>query len=244
MILSYLMLAIIVFIAALVQSTSGFGFGIIFMAIMPLILPYKECNVLTLATVLCLQVYTVIKFRRHINYRMVIVPAIAALIFGSIGVHLMIRMSGTAMNFVLGIFLWVLAFYLIFLASRIHLKKNPITGFFAGSFGGFMDGMFAIGGPPMVAYFDSVMNDPMEYQATLQLYFMITTVNVLFNNIICGNFTAKLVAPLSISIVCCLVGTTLGMHFTQKVSMKLVRKLAYTVMLLAGAYHIIKGFIG
>ena len=157
MILSYLMLAIIVFIAALVQSTSGFGFGIIFMAIMPLILPYKECNVLTLATVLCLQVYTVIKFRQHINYRMVIVPAIAALIFGSIGVHLMISMSGTAMNFVLGIFLWGLAFYLIFLASRVHLKKNPITGFFAGSFGGFMDGMFAIGGPPMVAYFDSVM---------------------------------------------------------------------------------------
>ena len=98
MILSYLMLAIIVFIAALVQSTSGFGFGIIFMAVMPLILPYKECNVLTLATVLCLQVYTVIKFRRHINYRMVIVPAIAALIFGSIGVHLMISMSGTAMT--------------------------------------------------------------------------------------------------------------------------------------------------
>ncbi|MGX5377455.1 sulfite exporter TauE/SafE family protein [Ligilactobacillus sp. LYQ135] len=238
---TYIALAIVVFGAALVQSTSGFGFGIIFMAIMPLILPYKECNVLTLATVLVLQVYTVIKFRKHINFKLVIVPAIAALIFGSIGVHLMISINARLMDFVLGGFLWILAFYLIILANRIHLKKNTITGFCAGAFGGFMDGMFAIGGPPMVAYFDSVMNDPMEYQATLQTYFMITTVNVLVNNILYGNFTSKYAWPLVISIISCLAGTTLGMHFTQKISMKFVRKLAYTVMVLAGAYHIFKG---
>ena len=104
--------------------------------------------------------------------------------------HLMISMSGTAMNFVLGIFLWVLAFYLIFLASRVHLKKNPITGFFAGSSAVLWMACLPLGDRQWFAYFDSVMNDPMEYQATLQLYFMITTVNVLFNNIICGNFTA------------------------------------------------------
>lgn len=243
MILNYIMLAIVVFFSSLVQSTSGFGFGIIFMAIMPLILPYKECNVLTLATVLCLQTYTVIKFRRHIDIKMVVIPSIAALIFGSLGVHLMISMSSGLMNFILGIFLWALAFYLIVIAQRVHLNKNPLTGFIAGSLGGFMDGMFAIGGPPMVAYFDSVMTDPIEYQATLQLYFMITTVNVLINNIVCGSLTAKMLFPLSISIISCLIGTTIGMHFTEKVSMKLVRKLAYTVMLIAGAYHILKIFI-
>ena len=52
---SYIALAVIVFGAALVQSTSGFGFGIVFMAIMPLILPYKECanfnNRLSIASV-------------------------------------------------------------------------------------------------------------------------------------------------------------------------------------------------
>lgn len=241
---SYIALAVIVFGAALVQSTSGFGFGIVFMAIMPLILPYKECNVLTLATVLVLQMYTLIKFRKHINFKLVLIPAIAALIFGSLGVHLMISINARMMNFILGGFLWILAFYLIVLAKRIHLKQSPVTGFFAGSFGGFMDGMFAIGGPPMVAYFDSVINDPLEYQATLQTYFMITTVNVLINNILCGNFTSQYAFPLCISIVSCLAGTTLGMHFTEKISMQLVRKLAYTVMIVAGAYHIFKGIIG
>lgn len=243
MVLSYCMLVVVVFISSLIQSTSGFGFGIIFMAIMPMILPYKECNVLTLATVLFLQAYTVVKFRHHIDLKMVIIPSIAALIFGSIGVHLMINISTKLMNFILGVFLWVLALYLIVIAQRVHLNKNPITSFFAGSLGGFMDGMFAIGGPPMVAYFDSVMTDPMEYQATLQLYFMITTINVLINNIVYGNLTSKMISPLLLSITSCLVGTTIGMHFTEKVSMKLVRKLAYTVMLIAGAYHIFKIFI-
>lgn len=242
--MSFILLGIVVFIAAIIQSTSGFGFGIFSMALLPLFLPYKEANVLTLATVLCLQVYTIIKFRKHINLKMVFVPGIAAIIFGSIGVHLMISLKPRIMDFILGFFLWGLAFYMIFLASRIRLKKSPITGFFAGSFGGFMDGMFAIGGPPMVAYFDSVMEDPVEYQATLQFYFMVTTLNVIINNILCGNFNAKLIPPLSVSIVCCLVATTIGMHFTQKISMKVVRRLAYTVMVLAGAYHFVKGFIG
>lgn len=240
--MSYILLAIIIFIAAIIQSTSGFGFGIFSMALLPLFLPYKEANVLTLATVLVLQIYTVIKFRKHINFKLVTAPGIAAIIFGSIGVHLMISLSDQVMNIILGIFLWSLAFYMIFLANRINLKKSVITGLFAGSLGGFMDGMFAIGGPPMVAYFDSVIDDPLEYQSTLQLYFMITTANVIFNNILCGNFNATLIPPLSITIICCLIGTTIGMHFTERISMKVIRKLAYIVMLLAGAYHFYKAF--
>lgn len=241
--MTYLLLGIVVFIAAIIQSTSGFGFGIFSMALLPLFLPYKEANILTLITVFCLQLFTIIKFRKHINFKLVITPGIAAIIFGSIGVHLMLNLSSAVMDLILGIFLCSLAFYMIFIANRIHLKKSIFNGFLAGSFGGFMDGMFAIGGPPMVAYFDSIIKSPIEYQATLQLYFLITTVNVILNNIFCGNLTSSLIAPLSISIICCLVATSIGIHFTQKISMKIVRRLAYTVMIFAGIYHFIKIFI-
>lgn len=235
-------LALVTFISALVQSTSGFGFGILSMAILPFFFPYRKCTVIVVATVLILQLYTIISMRKHLKWKMVLYPAVASLICGFIGVHMMVRLSSRTMGFILGFFMWVLALYLIFGAKYVHLKRNPLVGSAAGALGGFMDGMFAIGGPPMVAYFDSVMDDPLEYQVTLQLYFAITTVNVLINNIACGNFTAQMTGPLCITIVACVIGTTIGMRIMHHVSMKFVRRMAYIVMLAAGTYHLLQGF--
>lgn len=243
MLLQFIFLALIVFIAAMVQSTSGFGFGIIFMAIMPLLITYKHANFLSVATCLVLQIYVLLKLRHHLNFKLVIVPVIASLISSSIGVRLMVNINPHLMNFILGFFLWTLAFYLIVIAKHVHLKKNIFVGFCAGAFGGLMEGLFAIGGPPMVAYYDSVISDPLEYQATIQTYFAITTINVVINNIICGNFTHTLVWPLLIAIIACIAGTTVGMHILKNISMQMIRKLAYTVMILAGTYDILKGIL-
>ena len=242
-ILQNILLAITVLIAALTQSTSGFGFGIVFMAIMPIFWPFKECVVISLTTGLFLQLITITRLHKYINWHLVIYPTIGAIIGGTIGVHLMVKMNKDIVNLILGLFLWTLAIYMIFIAKRVHLRKTFSTAIGAGLLGGFMGGMFSIGGPPMVAYYDSIINDTLIYQSTIQTYFSLTTLNNLFNNFLCGNISIKLLSPLCITLIFCFIGTIIGIKISSKISMKTVRKIAYAVMMLAGTYDLIKAFI-
>lgn len=238
-----LLLMLVIFCAALVQSTSGFGFGIVSVAMLPVFMPYKEVVPLVLLTCLFLQVLTVVRLRNYIDWKLILLPALGAILCGSISVRLMLNIPEKLMYFILGLFLWLLALYLVFIAPKVKLKShNPWLGFIAGSIGGFMDGMFTIGGPPMVAYFDSIVEKPKVYQASLQMYFILTTVNVLINNILCGNFTSRLLLPACFTLIACFLGTMVGMRILNRISMNTVRKLAYLVMMGAGTYNLWKVF--
>lgn len=240
---SLLLMMVVVFIAAIVQSTSGFGFGIVCMAVLPIIIPYKEATVLVLVTCLFLQWITVIRLRHYIRWSMILLPSLGAIMCGAISVRLMLGLSEWVMHFILGIFLWILALYLMLIAPKVKLTShNPLVGFLAGSIGGFMDGMFTIGGPPMVAYFDSIVEEPKVYQASLQMYFTLTTVNVIINNMLCGNFTKALIQPACFTLAACFIGTMVGIKILDRISMTVVRKLAYLVMMVAGTYNLIKIF--
>ena len=59
--ITYLILIGVIFVAAIVQELSGFGFGTIAMAILPIFLAYKTCNMLVLLASLLIEIYTIIK---------------------------------------------------------------------------------------------------------------------------------------------------------------------------------------
>lgn len=171
-------------------------------------------------------------------------PAIFGIIASSIGVNIMVSINPKVMDLILGIFLWSMAIYLLLIAPKIKLRNhNLFIGTLAGIFSGFMRGMFAVGSPPIAIYYSSVLDDTKIYQATIQTYFNITTITILITNIICHNFTIKLIVPLCVTIICCLLATWLGLHVLNKVSMQFIRTISYLLMFIAGAYDFIKFFI-
>lgn len=241
--LNIILIALIAFGSALILITSGFGFGSLFMAIIPLLIPYQDAAFISVLTTMFLQIAVIAKYFNKINWRLIIIPTVISFITGSIGVHLMVKMTASTMALILGIFLWILAFYMIWIAPKIHLKKSAPIEITVGALSGFMGGMFAIGGPPMVAYYDSIIDDPIEYQATIQTFFFITSINLLINDFLCVKITSQLSLLALASIVGCLLGTFIGNRILQKISMQTVRKLAYLVMLSAGSYNLIKALL-
>ena len=241
--MSIVFIACIAFCAALIQTTGGFGFGSLFVPLVSLLLPYKYATMISVLTCMFLQITIIIRYFNKIKWNIIIFPALASFITSSIGVHLMVGFSSKFMAILLGIFLWILAIYLIFIAPKIHLKKNFLTEVGVGCLSGLSGGLFAVGGPPMVAYYDSVIDEPIIYQATIQTFFFLTSIVLLINDFLCTKFTADLVPISAFSIIGCLVGTFIGNKILQRISMNTVRKIAYTVMLLAGTYNLIKGLI-
>lgn len=121
--LNIILIALIAFGSALILITSGFGFGSLFMAIIPLLIPYQDAAFISVLTTMFLQIVVIAKYFNKINWRLIIIPTVISFITGSIGVHLMVKMTASTMALILGIFLWILAFYMIWIAPKIHLKK-------------------------------------------------------------------------------------------------------------------------
>ena len=238
---SIIFITLIGFCAAIIQTTGGFGFGSLFVPLVSMIVAYRYATFISIITCMFLQISIIIKYFKKIQWQLIIAPAIISFFTSYLGIHLMVGFSSKTMAVLLGIFLWILAIYLILIAPKVRLKKNIWAELGVGAVSGFTGGMFAVGGPPMVAYYDSVIDDPVTYQATIQTFFFLTSIAMVTEDILCIHLSSKIGILAFFGIIGCSVGTFVGTKILQRISMKTVRKIAYIVMLLAGTYNLAKG---
>ena len=237
----FLVTALIAFAGSFVQSSSGFGYAIVCMALWPLLMPFRTASILEAVTAFFMVVYITARLFRHIDWKLLLPPACVAGVFSLLGVNTLMALSETAMHKILGVALLVLAVYFIFFSARVHLHPTLLTGMAAGMAGGFCGGLFNIGGPPMVAYFFSVTDDKLKYNATLQAFFCVNTITIFCIHLVKGNLTADML-PLGAAALCgTALGTISGFLLFRKLTMKGIKKIIYTFMVCAGFYMVLFG---
>ena len=119
-----------------------------------------------------------VKYRRHINWKLLWWPLVANSVFSLAGIWFQDAGTETLLRRILGITLVVLSIYFIFFSSRLVIRANLWTGLAAGAISGVCGGLMSIGGPPMVAYYLAATRSKEEYAATLQTYFIFSTVYI------------------------------------------------------------------
>ena len=131
--ITYLILIGVIFVAAIVQELSGFGFGTLAMAILPIFLAYKTCNMLVLSASLLIEIYTIIKLFKYIQWKLVIIPTFVSVIISILGTHLMLGLSTKTLSIIMACFLWIMAGYLSLIAPKLKVSANLFTGLIAGA---------------------------------------------------------------------------------------------------------------
>lgn len=239
--MSYLIVALAALLGSFVQSASGFGYAIICMSIWPLVLPFRSASIIEVLTAFVMVVYITLRLRRHINWKLLLWPAATSMLFSTLGVFTLMASTESSMRRILGVALICLSIYFIFFSDTVHLKPTRLTGFAAGIISGFCGGLFNIGGPPMVAYFLSVTDDKMEYNATLQCYFCLTTIYIFAVHFVMGNVTQEIMELSGAALVGLAVGTGIGSQLFRRLSMAGIRKFVYIFMVTAGIYLVVMG---
>lgn len=231
-----LFIAFIALIGSFIQSASGFGYAILCMALGSLILPFRVVTIVEVITAFAMVLYISIKLYKHINFKLMLFPLISSLAASTLGVFTLMASTETLMRRVLGVALIVLSIYFIFFSAKIRIKPTPINGLIAGAISGFFGGLFNIGGPPIVAYFLSVTDDKMEYNATLQCYFAFTTVYIFFMHLFLGNVTGEVIKYSLVGLIGVGLGVGGGLNFFKKLSLNTIKKMVYSFMVIAGLY--------
>lgn len=231
----------VILLSAFLQGCTGFGFSIVGMSLLPFIMPMKDAAAVTAASAIVMNAAIAVRLRKSINAKLMLYPLLTSTITSVLGIFALETVSDAVVRRILGAILILTAVFLIVFSKRIHLSASPVNGLIVGALSGFLSGLFNLGGPPMVVYFMSVTDDKLEFNATLQYYFTINGVLILFLHLLSGHFTTIVLQFSIIALAAVMVGAVLGYALFKKMTFSAIRRAINGFMVVFGIYLLIRG---
>lgn len=222
-------------LAGFVQGVSGFGAGIVFMSIVPYFLSVTASAAISNFVCLMLEIMMVIRYRKYINKKIILMPAVFFIVGGTIGIILASNMDTRLMKLILGGFLILLSIYMLIFRSKMKLKDNLLTMFVCGFVSGLCDGMFSIGGPLMVLYFLATTKSKEEYLGTIQTFFLICAIYNLALRTYRGLFTVDLLGYALVGTAAIFAGLAVGNRVVDKIDDQMMQKIVCVMIGISGA---------
>ena len=239
--LPYLITGLVALVAATVHSGIGFGYAIIGMSILPLIIPFRSAAAIISLTVCLLSGILFFRLRKHVRLNTLAWPLIGVTIFMPLGLNTMMGSTDPLMRRLLGGLLLLLCLYFFFLGDKVRVRPTRVNGLIAGVVSGFLGGMFIIAGPFLTIYFISTVEDKREYNASLQGVMAIMAPYQLLLHVLWGNMTVQMLRLSAVAAVCVVVGSMLGFMAFQRLKMPALKRIVYCFMMVFGVYLALGG---
>lgn len=237
---TYLYFIVIVFAASLLQAYMGFGFALVAMAFLPLILPYTKAVALNTGIAIVSTIYMSIKHRKDIQWKTLLPILIPSVVIGMTVTAFSFRVDSKLMLILLGVMLIVLAVWSFLFAGRVKMRPTVAGGTAMGAVCGVCNGLFSIGGPAAALYLLPAVEGKEKYFATIQLYFAVCNTTNLIVRIAKGSFEAGDWKLLFIGWGAMLLGTFVGQKiFKRTTDSKNFAKAVYALVGVNGLWLIV-----
>ena len=161
-------IALIVAFAAATQSITGFGFALIAVPGLALLLGPKVAVVAMSSIGVPLVIWNAIRWRHDILWREAITISVAALLGMPVGLVILTRANDRVLTAVIGITILVMS---LSLWQGLRLPKGRPTELAAGFTSGALSTSVGTNGPPLVIAFQAIGLQPKAFRATLQACF-------------------------------------------------------------------------
>ena len=221
--------------ASFVQRTTGFGFGIFIMTMLPFLMPsYGEATTLsgllamTTSTIIC------IRMRKFITWKRLIPILLTFIIISTPTIFLSTRIDNQSLNRILGITLILTALYFALFSGKIKLKTTLPYQIGAGTVSGVMGGFFGMQGPPAVLYFISSEPDKNHYIAMAQTYFLLGNSVMTAVRAANGFLTATVGRNYLFCLAAVFIGTMLGSWAFKRIPGKIFPYIVYSYIGISG----------
>lgn len=225
--------------ASFVQRTTGFGFGIFIMTMLPALMPsYGEATTLSGILAMTTSLIIVIQKRRYIVWKRLLPILITFIVVSTGAVFLLTKMEYRVLNLLLGVTLIAVSIYFAFFSRRIRVKPNLPTQVVAGGVSGLMGGFFGMQGPPAVLYFVSAENDKEHYLAMTQTYFLLGNVLMTIVRACPGFFTSTVAMGYIYGIGGVVIGNIIGAYVFRHLSGLVLKYVIYGYIGISGLMFI------
>ena len=222
-------------LASFVQRVSGFGFGIIAMAVFTYLLPsYGEATALSGMLGALTSVITAIRLRREVPWKKLLPILLTFLLVSFFAVGFVSHVDSGPMKKILGGVLICVSLYFFFLSERISIRPGLGMQLGMGTLSGVMGGLFAMQGPPAVIYFISSAGSNREYIAMTQWYFFVGNVMMTVYRAGEGLVTRTVMLDWLVCVPAVMAGIFVGGLVSGRIKIKLLRKIVYAFLAVSG----------
>jgi uncharacterized membrane protein YfcA len=184
---TYVLVALVVGIAAAAQATSGFGFSLVAVPLLAVLVGSKTGVVANNLVGTGLVTLMVVRNRHDVDRRTVVVTSVGALVAMPLGLFVLTEVSERALEAVIGVTVLVLTAALV---KGLRFPARRITDAIAGLCSGALATSTGTNGPPLVIVLHGKELEPGAFRATLAAAFIVQDVASLGAFWLAGRLTA------------------------------------------------------
>lgn len=229
----FLILLVIIFLAAFVQGLSGFGFQLVAIPLLSLFINIKEAIPLAALCGYLVNIYLIVSLRQHIKIftlRRLIVGASLGI---PIGAYFLASAEPVLVERMLGVF--IVAFVLLNHFNIIkQIRMNVNWGYLFGLFSGVLGGAFNTNGPPIIIYFYLQGMNKEELKASITGYFIFTSSLIVLSHLVSGLATEQTYFTFLKFTPVVLLGIILGNAVFKKINSKIYNYSILIILLILG----------
>ena len=237
--MEFVLIPITAFIGGVLQGFAGFGNGILIMIILPYFFSVPASAAISGAMSLGINLSLTLTYKKDINFKACILPFILFTVSGIASVYLSSYIKSSMLNIGLGVFLLLLCAFLM-LRNNGKLKLSNIAKNIVLFIGGIAAGMFGIGGPLLAFYFKSTSDNFKQFQANLNLTFLLNGIVMAIFRTYRGILNTKYIVYILIGMVSLIIGEKLASKYIHKVSEKTLDKFTYLLIGVSGLIKILQ----
>jgi uncharacterized membrane protein YfcA len=233
----------IVFLAALVRATFGFGDALLGMPLLALFASVRFATPLmgfvgpTIAVVLLAREWRRVEIRSALT---LIVSTLAGIPLGLVFFR---HVDERVVNFILAVVIIAFALYNLFRPGLLRVKTDRAAWAFGG-IAGILGAAYNTNGPPVILYGALRGWKPESFRATLQGYFLPTGAAILAGQGLAGLWSPAVVRVYLYALPLILLAVYGGLTLSKKIPAAKFARWVYALMLLAGAVLLAKAAAG
>jgi hypothetical protein len=237
--IAVLSVAAIAVASGLIQGITGMGAGMTMMLVLPLFFPVQVSSAISGAICFFLTAAMAFRYRKKINYKMAILPALLFMAVSGTVIHFSVGWDSAVIKKILGVFLIILALYFLLIQPRAKVKPGLLLSIVFIAVSGLCDGLFSVGSPLMVLYFLSRTDDKEEYLGTIQLMFFLTLICNTALRISHHILQAEHIPIILAGAVGIETGLTIANRIVNRVNDRMFRNLVYVAIALSGLNNLL-----
>jgi uncharacterized membrane protein YfcA len=222
-----------VFAAAFLQSLSGFGFAIIVMPLLTLILGLQTAAPMVALAGLTVYTINLVRYRRAIDVGEVLRLGAASTLGVVLGIWVLANVEESIVERVLGLILIAYAAYTWIRPAVLRpLSRRWVypAGFLAGCLGG----AYNTPGPPVIVYGSLRQWPKDEFRAVLQALFFINALLVVTSHLMAHHVTPRVLTFYLYAVPALALGILAGSRVDSKVDRERFRTLVMAMILVLG----------
>jgi uncharacterized membrane protein YfcA len=228
------LIAVIVFVAATQQVLSGFGFALMVMPLLTLLIGLQTAAPLVALAGLTLYAANVLRTRRAVDLRRLARLAAGSVLGVPVGVWALAALDERIVKGALGVVLVAYALYTLARPAGLWLRSSRWivpAGFLAGC----LAGAYNTPGPPVIVY-GRLRGWPRdEFRAILQALFLVNGALVVASHVAAGNVTGEVLRLYGVVVAAMGAGVLAGAQLDRLVSPQRFGSLVATMILVLGA---------